>query len=244
MRLGINREEKMKNEQDRTIWIVRHGLREDSHPVEWFKPVGHMEDPDLADVGKIMAIRAAIRLSREQEPIHHLISSPFARTLRTSQYCATKLGMKIKVDYAVHEQLDPNGFTKIPPNLPSLQERLMEFPQIDMTYESVMYPSKPEPSGDPDGQIMKRCATAIQALLEKNEGNMVIVTHYAVCNVLTHFLGGAFSDRYIEMSSITKFKWNGTAWEFLMKACAEHINGLHEWAQKGKHNEYHEANPV
>jgi len=211
---------------ERTVWVVRHGLREDSHETEWFRTVGHMEDPDLAPIGLEMAARAAARLTGER--VDHLISSPFLRCLRTAHAFARQLNRPIKMDWGFHEQCDPKWFAEGLPQLPSPAERAHLFPEIDRMYVSSPGPQAMEPTNDPDLRIVGRVAQAMESVLTRLPGNLLIVTHYAVCNCLHKYFTGEFMDGYIEMSSISQYRQEpGGGWRRQMKCDASHVAGLH-----------------
>jgi len=215
----------MMSQRERTVWVVRHGLREDSHETDWFRTVGHMEDPDLAPIGREMATRVAGRLANER--VDHIVSSPFLRCLRTADAFARQLNRPIKIDWGFHEQCDPKWFTEGLPELPSPAERARLFPEIDRMYVSSPGPQAMEPPDDPELRIVRRVAQAMETVLARLPGNLLIVTHYAVCNCLQKYFMGEFMEGYIEMSSLSQYVQGATGWTRLLKCDASHVTGLH-----------------
>lgn len=208
----------------KTVWVIRHALREDMHPVQWCDAVKHMVDPDLQPLGLEMSRRLADRLAGES--IDHLISSPFMRTLRTAGFLASKLQRQIKVEYGFHEMLDPKWFPEGVPVLPDLRERAKVFPAIDLSYASRVRPAGMEPPGDPACGI--RVGKAIEAVLAQLPGSLAIVTHYAVCNGLHHWMTGDYVSGFIELTSISKYVQLDGRWTVAHVADASHLQGMRD----------------
>lgn len=212
-------------QENRKVWLVRHALREDNNPNDWSKTLGHMEDPDLQPIGISMAKRLASRLSTQ--PVDHILVSPFLRTLRTGHYLSQALQLPMKVEYGFHEQLAPNWFPKGPPTLPSLEERQKEFPSVDCSYHSeARRPLKMESPDDPNNPLLGRVDTAIKQVLELLPGNLVIISHYAICNVLTLSLTGSLAAGYIDLTSVTALTYHGGRWENPHGADCSHIHDI------------------
>jgi broad specificity phosphatase PhoE len=198
--------------ENRKVWLVRHALREDNNPKDWSKTLGHMTDPDLHPIGMSMSRRLATRLSTQ--PVDHILVSPFLRTLRTGHFVSQAMGIPMKVECGFHEQLAPAWFPNGAPPLPTLEERLIEFPSIDLLYRSdARRPALMESPEDPNNPLLARVDAAIAHVLNALSGNLVIISHYAITNVLTHSLTGSFSSCYIDLTSVTELTYRAGRWE-------------------------------
>lgn len=110
----------------------------------------------------------------KEESIQHIFASPFLRTIQTGHLIAEALGLPLYIEFGAAEWLNPEWFSEFPP-FPPLESFLKDFPAIDTSYESLVMPEFPE-SWD---ACMKRCSRAVRALIEKFEGNILIVGHGA-----------------------------------------------------------------
>ncbi len=151
----------------REVWFCRHGNR-----IDFVDPNWKGFNPPLSPDGVEQARETAARLKRER--IEHIFASPFLRTIQTGHLIAEALKLPLRVEFGVCEWLNPEWFTEFPP-FPPLESLLGEFPMLDTSYESLVMPEYPE-SWD---ACMNRCRRAVRALLEKFEGNILIVGHGA-----------------------------------------------------------------
>jgi broad specificity phosphatase PhoE len=203
---------------------MRHGLREDSDPVRWCESLKHMDDPDIQPLGVKMAELAADRLVGQG--IDHVIASPFLRTIRSAAVIARKLKLPVKIDYSFHEMLEPKWFPAGIPRLPLPAERAVEFPEIDLSYTSVGYPLYTEMLS-PETRFHERVFGGFEAVLDGLEGNVLIMTHYAVANCLKKHITGSLMDGYIELTSIFKYVWRGNAWNTDILCDSTHVVPLY-----------------
>lgn len=211
--------------KNRKVWLIRHALREDNNPDDWSKTINHMEDPDLHPIGLAMAERTAGHLAGRG--IEHLFVSPFLRTLRTGHYLSRKLGLTMKVEFAVHEQFSTQWFPHGPATFPSLEERARTFPTIDLAYRSESRrPLAHENPEDPHNPLLDRVDRAIAHILSVADGDVAIVAHYATCNCLMRSLTGVFSPGYIELTSITEIVSSGQGWERVNGPDSSHISDI------------------
>jgi len=194
--------------ENKTLWVVRHGLREDNDSVKWCEMTKHMVDPDLQPLGVDMARAAAARLTGE--PIDHILSSPFLRTIRTASHFAHVLKKPVKIEYGLHEMLDAKWFPHGIPRLPTPAERHEQFPEIDLDYRAQQHPLYQEMH---DKEFFgRRVQAMLDNVLAHLPGTVLMVTHYAVCNCLKHCLTGTYMDGYIEMTGLFKYVFKGGAW--------------------------------
>lgn len=211
--------------EGKTVWVLRHGLREDCHPVKWCDHTKHMVDPDLQPLGVDMAKAVADRLAGEK--IDHILSSPFVRTIHTAAYIARKLRQSIKVEYGFHELIDTGSFPDGIPRLPLPSERAARFPEIDTTYQSLAYPFYEELLGGPNDYFGRRVGGAFDRAVSTLDGNILIMTHYAVSNRIKAHVTGSLMDGYIELTSIFKYVWRNGTWQADNLADASHIAPLY-----------------
>jgi len=168
----------MKN---RTIWLVRHGIREDMVDPSWCEGKERPYDPPLAEPGCRQAEDMGRRLL--PETIDHVFASPFTRAMQTASAVVSALGKKIKIDPALSETLYPDWY----PTDPDIDGQMLlaqQFEHVDPKHEPrapVSYPeSRPEARVRMHGLFMD--------LTERYDGNLLIVGHggsiFALCRAL------------------------------------------------------------
>lgn len=188
---------------ERSVWLVRHGSRLDMADPNWSTTAARPEDTPLAPVGFVQARETGQRLARE--PIAHLLSSPFRRTMETAATIAPLLGQRIKVEYGMSEWLNPDWFPA-PPRLLSLQELAAEFSNLDLAYRScgrAVYPESEQ-------QKFDRTAGMIHELLDTLSGDLLLVGHGAsVIGVTTALLGRRPDVLFTGYCSIIQLQPNG-----------------------------------
>lgn len=153
-----------------TVWIARHGNRQDFVDPDWPKTAERPYDPGLSPDGVIQARQLAGRL--EPEDISVLFASPFLRTVETANQIAEVLDLPIFIEPGISEWFNPVWFPHAPRTLPGdlLVER---FPRVDLTYASQIGPSYPESEED----AMRRSAKAAHAIVERFPEQVVLVGH-------------------------------------------------------------------
>jgi broad specificity phosphatase PhoE len=122
-----------RGDKDRVIWIARHGARLDFEDPRWSAAAGRPHDPPLSSRGLREAEQIGQRLSTE--PVSHIFSSPFLRTLQTADVLARELLLGIKVETGLSEWLNREWFPE-PPEILSTEESLSQFPRIEKDYRS------------------------------------------------------------------------------------------------------------
>src|SRR5512142_588468 len=97
---------------ERTIFLARHGSRDDSEDHHWIRHAENPYDPGLSVPGMREARRLGERVSHEQ--ISYLYSSPYLRAVQTAQFCARALGLLIRIEAGFGEWLNAEWFRHRP----------------------------------------------------------------------------------------------------------------------------------
>ncbi len=180
------------DERQQSIFIIRHGDRWDYQHPEWKKSAKRKGDPSLSTLGHRQAREAGQYLDKlfVKEGIQPkdvtLLSSPFLRCIQTSNELLSEFRncqrdgdhILIKPEYSIFEfDLWDDGLHHSLP--PSMEERKLYFPRLDVSHQSAYVPKVPE---DVD-TFLKRCEeTMVQ--LNKIHGTkpvLILVTHAACC---------------------------------------------------------------
>lgn len=153
-----------------TVWIARHGNRQDFVDPDWPKTAERPYDPGLSPDGVVQARQLAERL--EHEDISALFTSPFLRTVETTNQIAELLDLPIFLEPGLSEWFNPEWFPAAPETTPSdsLAER---FPRVDLTYSSRIQPRYPETEDD----AMRRSAEAAHSIARHFSESVLLVGH-------------------------------------------------------------------
>ncbi|MEM9541888.1 MAG: histidine phosphatase family protein [Cyanobacteria bacterium P01_E01_bin.42] len=153
-----------------TIWIARHGNREDFIDPHWIDMASQPFNPGLSPDG----IEQAKALGRHfvGENIQHIFASPFLRTVQTAHHVAEAIALPIKLEAGLSEFLS-YSFISLTPEILSPSALKPHFPRIDLDYISRVAVRYPEPE-----QIMLgRSRQTIRKLAREFPANFLIVTH-------------------------------------------------------------------
>ncbi len=157
---------------NKTIFITRHGMREDFVNPKWKVAALNPYDPPLSKEGIIQAKELALRLKKEN--ITKIFTSPFLRTVQTAHCIAEILEVKIKLEYGLMEWLNPKWFKSMPKIIP-IEKLASKYPRIDTKYNSLFYPQFPED----EEQALIRAGDTAKKLLALNEKPVLLVGHGA-----------------------------------------------------------------
>jgi broad specificity phosphatase PhoE len=177
---------------ERTVYLVRHGHREDfigdtvQYNVKWAESAIIVFDPSLSDLGKRQAEDLAKKLKNKN--IDYLFSSPFMRTLETAFIIAQYTALKVKIESGLSEWLNPVWFSYKPQLADNFTIENKFNGWIDTTYNSLVSPYYPEISERL--QVQTRVSKTIRLLLAKFRGNLCLVGHGASITAAAITLGG------------------------------------------------------
>lgn len=207
----------------RIVWLARHGHRMDEIDPAWRTYARHPHDPDLSPKGLLQAKKLAKRLKKESDPIQHLIVSPFLRTMRTGGLVAAELGLPMNVEAGVGEMRSMEFFPNGDVVLPSLRAQREYFPWINPAYRSQVIPRYPEAEHG-TGSTLERTGRTLEALFKTFPGNILIVTHYAICNGGVCHLTGSLVDGYIDNCTFCKLvQQSDGSWTMTKKTEHAHL---------------------
>jgi broad specificity phosphatase PhoE len=153
-----------------TLWLVRHAHRLDFVQPEWFETAIYPYDPPLSLPGDDRAIALAQEFDRSS--IDKIYTSPFLRTIQTADPLARLMQIPIRLEWGLCEWLCQD-WTTGPPETTPLDELKQNYPNIDITYKSLVVPCYPETLVELDARI----ATIADKLLQNNCENMLAIAH-------------------------------------------------------------------
>jgi broad specificity phosphatase PhoE len=204
--------------EHRTLYLVRHGERLDAVNRNWFcKDDKNKYDPPLSEKGQWQAQRLGERL--RQEPIDYIFVSPYLRAMQTAQPIAEALDIPFYVDEGVGEWLGRSMLPK-EPQIPPPIKRAADFDYLGLTHEAQVIPVYPETVQ----QVFERLQRAIDCLLEKYEGNLLIIAHGRVVTGIAHVLTGKPETQFqYDVACITKLALEDGEWQLRLNGDTSHL---------------------
>lgn len=206
------------------LHLVRHGIRFDSENPSWRKTAKRPKDTPLSERGIKQAKEVGEYLKGKN--ITHIISSPYYRTLETSQHIAETLDTspKIIIEEGVREWVKVQ---LAQPVYISRKEAVEIFPSLDHEYKSTFdCPTKietPEEIRERCNQFVSYLTHFLKELLENSSNSkvsVVVISHAATLISLINALNKkADLSLQVGTATISTFHLEDSNW--VMKSCAE-----------------------
>ncbi len=215
----------------RTIWIARHGNREDFVDPRWVERAERRFDPGLSPDGHEQARELANRLAGEN--ITRIYSSPYLRTVETAHAIAERLDLEVFLEPGFGEWLNPTYFPGRP-KLLTVDELRQRFPRVSNEHEPVEQPVYPESEKD----VAARSARVSDKLIARTgDEDILMVGHGATVTFSIRHLVPDEEPFSIRLCSLTGIEMNGRSRKLALRGDVSHLNGsdeavrcsLHPW---------------
>ncbi len=200
-----------------TVWIARHGNRQDFVDPDWMKSAERPYDPGLSPDGVVQARKLAERMASED--VSAIFSSPFLRTVETANQIAELLDLPIFIEPGISEWFNSEWFPAAPQTLPS-GELVARFPRVDLSYASDVRPTYPESEDD----AMRRSAEAAHAITEQFPDPVLLVGHGVSVAGATKGLDHDAVVRECGLCCLFKIVRESEAWEMTLCADVSHLD--------------------
>jgi broad specificity phosphatase PhoE len=159
----------------RTIWLCRHGHRQDQADPDYKLKGDRPFDPPLSPRGRQQAAELAQRL--EDEAVAAVFSSPFRRTTETACIVAQHLDLPVWVEPGLAEWLRADWFEGAPESIwMSPAELACLYPQVDPAHAPL--PLLPDPP-ETHEQMLARTAATARGLCQQYAGSLLMIGHGA-----------------------------------------------------------------
>lgn len=203
------------------IYLSRHGVRPSQTPAgfpSYDEPYdGPAYDASLSPLGRQQAEALADYMA--DASIDFIFCSPFHRTIQTVAPLARKLGLPIKLEWGLCEFLKAEWFNEFP-LLPTAAERYDEFPEIDLTYQSMVIPQYPE---DDEG-LQNRIAKTAAALIENFGSSIFLMGHGASSVGIRRFLLDDNNTLFnSDFCAVSRLSFVNGSWQSVQDGKADHL---------------------
>ncbi|MBI3958223.1 MAG: histidine phosphatase family protein [Chloroflexi bacterium] len=190
-----------------TLWIVRHGNREDFGNPNWAKSAPRPYDPALSADGERQAQEAGSSL--RGQTIHRIFASPFLRTIQTAHAIAEAMGLPVALEPGIGEVLP--AVQEMPALLAEAECR-QRFARIDSAYSpwgTLVYPESEADGHRRSGQTVQQLADAYP------DHNLLFVTHASPVIGIVRHLTGIQEKISVPLCAIFTLQRNGYGWQLV-----------------------------
>lgn len=156
-----------------TVWLLRHGWRQDFDNPDWSVTASRPHDPPLSPSGLKQAAETAAWLGAT--PIDHIFASPYLRTLQTAAIIAVSRGLRINVEPGFGEWLNPEWFPGMPDIVTEAEAFTSGISCLNRAYRSYAVPVYPE--ADEAADMFGRVERAMAGIMRDYSGTVLIVGH-------------------------------------------------------------------
>jgi broad specificity phosphatase PhoE len=199
----------------RRIFLARHGNRQDFIDPDWSVTADEPYDPPLSADGVDQARRLGRRLVGEG--IQAIVASPFLRTIQTAHHVNEALGLPIFVEPGFGEWLSERSFERLP-RLRAFDVLRRDYPMLGAEYAASWAPRHPETFEE----LRARSQQALEALLDKLEGNLLVVSHAAAVAAMALIDPGIQSVE-CPLCALFCLQHDGSRWQLTLASDVGHL---------------------
>lgn len=200
----------------RTVWLVRHGERQDLVDESWAESTDRPHDPPLTERGSDQASQTAKVVA--QCDFDRVFTSPFLRSVATAHEIAERSGLPLHVEAGLEEWLNPDWFDQHPELLPrSVLSR--RFSTVSDSHTPLVEPQFPET----EREVHQRVARTCQQLVSEYAGDIVIVGHWATVVGAIVELTEAWPIDSVGYCSISEMESEKDGWQLIRYNRTDHI---------------------
>ncbi|VDL77914.1 unnamed protein product [Nippostrongylus brasiliensis] len=207
--------------EERIIWIVRGAEREDNINDNWRDlPDAHGLTSDnslLSSRGREQSREIAHRF--HDVKLHHVISSPFDRTMETASIIVADKNLLIKPEPGLCEVLCE---CEHPPGFMDNVELKKKYHAVDTEYEPC-YEKKTLPEEKYGHRsCVERVRSTLRHITENYDGDLLLVSHSAPIAAIHQICGYSF--KYVGQATVTKFVEDDDHIKLEYSADASHLS--------------------
>jgi broad specificity phosphatase PhoE len=199
----------------RRIFLARHGNRQDFVDRDWLVTADEPYDPPLSADGVEQARRLGRRLAGEG--IEAIVVSPFLRTIQTAHHANESLQVPMFVEPGFGEWLTERSFERLP-RLRALDTLRRDYPLLGSGYVSASALRHPETFDE----LRARCQQALEALLDKFEGTLLVVSHAAAVGAMA-LIDTRVQSVECPLCALFCLEHDGSGWQLTLAADIAHL---------------------
>lgn len=200
-----------------TVWVLRHGQRQDSVTPDWEAVADRVHDPGLTDHGHWQATMTGDRL--RGAGIEEIYASPFLRAVQTADHVGRAVDAPVALEPGLGEHLNPEWFDEFPETLD--RDRLTErFRTVDPGHEPLLEPTFPEDHRDAQHRLGE---TARRVVDHSTARRLLVVGHGATVGGVTAGLVGSADGVDAPLAGLTELVSEDGDWRLVRSGDTDHL---------------------
>lgn len=200
-----------------TVWLSRHGNRQDFVDPDWRRSAEWPHDPGLSPDGLEQAQQLGQRLA--QEHVEYIFASPFLRTVQTAHAVAEALDQRVYLEPGIGEWMNAEWFDG-PPERRDPEVLAEEYPSIDLNYTPRGEPSFPETKEE----TFARAGETARRLAGAYSGPILLIGHGITVTGSVNGLLGRTRDMECALCTLYKLVRHGEGWTMELEGDAGHLD--------------------
>jgi broad specificity phosphatase PhoE len=201
-----------------TIWIARHGNRQDFADPDWHKTADRPHDPGLAPDGVEQARQLAGRVTKLD--VDRILASPFLRAVQTASPAAAALDQPVYLEPGLGEWQNADWFDT-PAETLSPSVLADRFEPVRTGHEACRTPDYPESRH----ASLARIGATGRCLADRFSGETLLLVGHGmtVLGVLHGLIGSDVPDPGCPLASLTKVVRRNGTWRIRTRNDTTHL---------------------
>lgn len=202
-----------------TVWVVRHGQRQDTVDPNWEANADRVHDPGLTDLGRWAAWRVGRHFATTGRTFDAVYASPFLRTVQTAEEICRELGTEAFLEPGLGEHRNAEWFDAEPETVDPAQ--LAEwFDTIRLDHVPHVEPEFPEAHEE----AMGRAGETARLIADEQPGTVLLVGHGLTVGGVVQGLVGTADGVEAPLCGLTRLTREGDGWRLDFSGETSHLD--------------------
>ena len=202
-----------------TVWVVRHGQRQDTVDPNWESNAERIHDPGLTDLGRWAAWRVGRRFAEANLTFDAVYASPFLWTVETAEEICRELDTETFLEPGLGEHLNPEWFDGEPETVPHWQ--LAEwFDAVRLDHDPLVVPTFPEDHA----AAMARAGETASHIAAAESGSVLLVGHGLTVGGVVQGLVGSADEVEAPLCGLTRMRRDDDGWRLECSGDTSHLD--------------------
>ena len=201
-----------------TVWVVRHGQRQDTVDPDWELTAARRHDPGLTELGRWQAWRCGRFFIDNDIQLDAIYCSPFLRTVQTTAEICGETGATAQLEPGLGEHRNSEWFDGEPETL-AFDTLVDYFDPIRNDHEPAVVPAFPETHAAAEARV----GEAARRIANAHEGQVLIVGHGLTIGGVVDGLVGSADGVDAPLCGLTRIDRVGDRWELVASGQTAHL---------------------
>ena len=202
-----------------TVWVVRHGRRQDTVDPDWELTAARVHDPGLTELGRWQAWRVGRFFADNEIQFEAIYCSPFLRAVQTTAEICGEIGGEAWLEPGLGEHRNSDWFDSEPETL-SATTLAEYFEAIRNDHEPVVVPTFPESHAEAEA----RAGATARELAGRHDGAVLLVGHGLTVGGVVGGLVGSTEGVDAPLCGITRIDREGDRWRLTSSGKTDHLD--------------------